>query len=215
MKLYYEKMSSASHGVRRNLLQKVVDASGVIHTYQYFDGFAQLEAIVLPNGQRVSFSYTVSVFPFPMESVMDYGERLTTFEYDSTRKMTTMTSPLGCITKYGYSLAGSPVTLLHWIEDPRGYRTVYMYDSSRRVVSMGAGDAVWTWTYSTGPSKTVMTAPSGALTTYVFDSIGNLASQIQASGTPVSLAYTERLPTSKRYPLGPLLASLTTPRSGE
>src|SRR5207247_8129587 len=61
--------------------------------------------------------------------------------------MTTYTTPLGCTTKYTYTVPlPNPLQLIA-IEDPRGYVTSYTYDSSKRVASIAMGSAVWTYVY--------------------------------------------------------------------
>jgi hypothetical protein len=60
--------------------------------------------------------------------------------------------------------------MVHFVEDPRGFRTTYMYNSDRYVMSMAAGTGVWNYTYVHGLTAfNAVTAPSGARTTHNFD----------------------------------------------
>jgi YD repeat-containing protein len=74
------------------------------------------------------------------------------FQYEGSRQLTTIVAPTGCVTKHGYSFAGagSPHTMVHFVEDPRGFRTTYMYNADRYVMSMAAGTGVWNYTFVHG-----------------------------------------------------------------
>ena len=149
-------------------LVQVADANGVTQSYTYGSGpeAGLLRSIQVPGGNLVTFTYLPGTVTSLLSSIEDWSGRFWTFQYDSSSFLTTFTTPLGCQTKYTYSLAGSGTTLLYSIQDPRGFVTTYMYDSAQRVVSMAAGSAVWTWTYDNANQRSVMTEPSGALTTY-------------------------------------------------
>jgi len=160
----------------------------------------KLIRIETPGSRNVTFHYipgadnpvTASLDKFSLISAIeDWTGRRTTFQYDPANYMTTVIYPSGCIAKYGYAQfnlqSGGTATLLQWIEDPRGYRTTYNYDNQRRVTSMTAGSAVWTWTY--GGSTNTMQTPSGAMTTYVYDPLGNLGTMIDGAGYRTTYVY--------------------------
>lgn len=97
----------------------------------------------------MTFSYTPGASVSLLSNVTDWSGRVCTLQYDSNRNLTTFTSPLGCTDKYYYANAGASVSMLNAIEDPRGYRTTYMYDnwSWVRQVGLSVGGAAWQLTF--------------------------------------------------------------------
>lgn len=204
MKMVYKAQVGGGNPVKHELI-RVEDASGVRQSYTYGSGAEAglLKTIEVAGGRKVSFVYAASTGTSLLSSVEDWGNRRWTFQYDTDRRLTTLTTPLGCTTKYAYAKAGTgTVTMLNTIEDPRGYVTTYMYDSSRRVVSMMAGSALWTWTYGTGvQAQSVMTSPSGAVTTSLYS--GASLSRIQRpEGYTSTYSYTNRQRTKEQVPAG-------------
>ncbi|MCW5944043.1 MAG: hypothetical protein KIS66_17575 [Fimbriimonadaceae bacterium] len=178
------------------LLKRYQNPLGVGHTYSYLvDGADRyLQAIQEPAGRLVTFVYDSGSPTKLLNHVEDWTGRRWSFAYDD-RQLTTYTSPLGCATKYAYSSAGGPSTimLLHEIEDPRGYATSYLYDERRRTITMTAGTAVWDWDRST-TGQTVLTEPHGGKTTYQFDANGDLMLRLDPTGVVSAYAYQSRRP---------------------
>ena len=173
--------------------------TGLRTTYAYdvIGTRSYLRSIQEPSGQRVTFNYSTGTPTSLLSSIVDWSGRTWTLAYDASRYLTSFQTPLGCTTQYTYDNAGSSSKKLHAIDDPRGYRTIYMYDTSDRVVSMGAGTAVWTWSYSLGGGLygSAVTAPSGAITTYVLDADGNIANEQRPEGYTVTYSYEDRKST--------------------
>ncbi len=195
MQIIYKPQSTGGTVFTCPIVQ-VLDASGVAQTYTYGTGAAAdlLQSITLPGNNVVSFLYTSGVATSLLQTVQDWSNRRWTFQYDSQNYMTTMTTPLGCQTGYAYSLAGSPVTLVQAITDPRGFTTSYIYDSMQRVTQMQSGSATWTYAYNVGigpggTANVVMTSPTGALTTTVYDNQGNIGFVQRPEGYTSSYAY--------------------------
>src|SRR5262249_9737840 len=109
-------------------------------------------------------------------------------------------------TKYVYSLAGSNTTVIHTIEDSRGYVTTYRYNSGATVASIAAGSAIWTFVYNSeiiGDVDTEMTTPTGAVVTYhVISKL--LKSILYPEGTIVSFTYDNQLPQLVQFNAGNL-----------
>ena len=209
-KMEYQAQVGGGNPVKHELV-RVVDAQGNAHTYSYGTGSEAglLKTITVPGGNKVTFLYSASSPTSLLSAVQDWGGRRTTLQYDSARYMTTLMTPLGCTTKYGYSLAGTgSVTVVHTIEDPRGYVTTYLYDSNRRVTSMAAGSAVWTYTFATSPtSQSVVLSPLGARTTYLYDAGGMLTAVQRPEGYTSTFTYTNALKTSEQTPAGTVQAT--------
>lgn len=203
--LKYQDQLSVGSGTASHPIVAARDARGVTHTYQYdvYSSTANLRAIQISTGQLVSFVYATGSPTSLLSAVQDWGGRRWTFQYDSQRYLTTITSPQGCMTGYQYSLAGGPVTLLSQITDPRGYATSYLYDSRRRAVTMTAGGANWIWDYST-TGRTVHTSPAGGVRTMQYDAEGNILFDSLPEGYTVFNEYSNRLLSRAHYPYGTL-----------
>src|SRR5207253_1596201 len=128
-----------------------------------------------------------------------------TFQYDTNRLLTTMTSPIGCTTKFTYASSSGGLAS---IEDPRGYVTSYTY-TGNNVRTMALGAAVWTYTYNN--NQTVMQTPTGALTTYNYltDGTGQLSTEVRPEGYTITYGYTtNRMLVSKLAPYGSIMSIL-------
>ncbi|HMS57203.1 MAG TPA: hypothetical protein PKA27_17600, partial [Fimbriimonadaceae bacterium] len=137
----------------------------------------------------LTLTYVAGVATSLVRAIEDWGGRRWTMVYDAQDYLTSIMTPLGCITKYGYSLAGSSSTLLHTIEDPRGYVTSYQYDANRRVVSMVAGTATWNYEYDSTNRRTLETWPTGAVVTYNLDNSGNNVSTHRPEGYVITYEF--------------------------
>ena len=166
-KINYKEQVSAS-GICPILT--VETSSGFRHTYNYGSGgeAGLLTSIDIGPSQRVTFAYAAFGGVTLVNSVTDFASspRKWTLQYDSTQRLTTFQTPLGCITKYTYD--GDLITA---IEDPRGFVTSYVYTSGA-VTGMQLGSATWTYAYDAPNSRTMVTQPSGAVTTYNYVSSG-------------------------------------------
>ncbi len=172
------------------LLGGVTDPAGVTNTYTFHSaGISTFEliGIQLPGGNLVSLVYNAAGL---VQNVQDWSGRSWTYLYDTNKNLTTYTTPLGCSTQYSYIAAGSGVSLLSSITDPRGFLTTYSYDSLLRVVSMAQGNGIWTYSYDASNGYSNVTAPSGGVTTYNYNSTtGNLSTIQHPEGYTSTLTY--------------------------
>ncbi|CAN7593134.1 DUF6531 domain-containing protein [Variovorax sp. LjRoot175] len=78
-----------------------------------------------------------------------------------------------------------------------GRAVAYTYDSSGNVLSQAITDTAsspnttrtWQWTYNTQGLAATQTAPNGAVTTYTYDTLGNLTKAVNALGHETLYAY--------------------------
>lgn len=168
-------------------ITKIEDLSGNKHTYTYGTaGEANLiKSIEVPGGNRCTLHYITGSPTSLLNAIEDWGGRRWTMAYDANRQMTTLTTPMGCATKYGYTS-----DLLTRIEDPRGFASTYAYDANSRVASVAAGTGVWTYAYG-GPltwSGSSRMDPSGAITTYIVGGAG-VTEELHPEGYTTSYVY--------------------------
>ncbi len=209
MQIKYKQHTSVS----KYEIDRVVDADGVTQTYTYGTSgeTGLLKTITVPGGNKLTYTYMTKVIGMAevtvtlVSAIEDWGNRRWTMTYDNDAYLTQVQTPLGCQTKYTYALAGATTTMVQTIEDPRGYKTTYAYNSGGKVVSMAAGSAVWTYTYNT--SQTVETQPTGALVTYNYDGNGNNTTIDRAEGYRSTLTYNaNRLKNSETRPSGSVMS---------
>ncbi len=167
----------------------VEDSVGNRHNFSYGAVNQKFFRIQDTLGRRVTFNYVVSgSYNGMLESIRDWAERLTTFQYATVAGQTvlaTVVGPSGCQTGYGYSNAGG-VPLLDRISDPNGFTTTYAYDGSGRVYQRTvAGQYTTRYAYST--AQMVRTDPTGVVVTYTNYSPWYIAKSIDAKGVVTSV----------------------------
>lgn len=206
---HYE-YQSVDGSVNTFRLTKIVDAAGVAQTYSYSsnpDESGLLKTIQVPGGRLITFTYTpgLDVTMSLVSSIQDWGGRIWTFQYDGFDFLTTLTSPLGCVTAYTYfeDDIGAPHNHINSITDPLGFVTSYTYDGSHRVQTMAQGSGTWTYNYVTTFQSSVQ-APSGALTTYNYDSVSlNLSTVDHPEGYRSTFTYdSNNFVTGEQTPTG-------------
>ncbi len=201
MKLDYTAHVGGGNPVKHELA-RVVDATGAAHTYGYGSGVEAglLKTIEVPGGSKVTFSYAPGSGTSLLSGIQDWGGRRWTFAYDTTQSLATYTEPGGCTTRYGYTaVSDQNVTMLWTLEDPRGYRSTYSYDSEGRVTEIAAGTGVWTYVY--GVNQTTLIVPSGARTTYGLSN-GLIATIDRPEGYRTTYTYQDRVLVKEQNPAG-------------
>ena len=120
---------------------------------------------------------TATAHPGNLTSVTDPLGRVTSFTYDSTHDLLTITKPNG--------QSGGP---------DAGDKTTNGYNSAGQVISQtDPAGRVMTWSYGTssgGLPQTVVTDPDGNETLYSFDTNGELVSMTKAYGTTAAATWT-------------------------
>jgi len=204
----------------RFALSRIQDPSGNRHTYTYSTGSEAnlLKSIQVPGGRLLTLTYQPATGPTSLvNAVQDWGGRIITFQYDTNRQLTTMTTPLGCSTKYAYAHAGASEDMLNVIEDSRGFATTYMYDGHNRVTTVAAGSGIWTNTYGgsgLGWSGSARMEPNGAVTTYLVTT-GRISNVQHAEGYTTTYEYdTNGYQTKQIEPYG-TVASVSYNSSGQ
>lgn len=165
-------------------VSEIEDLSGNVHAYTY-DGI-NLIRIEVPGGNRVTFHYDGDGH---VEMVQDWGDRRWLMTYDEFDQLETYTLPTGCQTQYFYPGDNG---LVNAIMDPRGYVSSYTFNDFDRVETMSLGTATWTYTYyqyAGGPLGSRVESPTGAITTYLLDSVGFTIAKEVPEGYIISYAY--------------------------
>ena len=127
-RLVYEPQVNSGNPVTCQLVN-LFDQHGNSTTLNYGTGALQglLTSVQLPNANVITLNYMPGPTGYPvslLQSVEDFGARLTTYGYDNGGCMTTLTYPSGCVKVYGYT-TGSTVSLLNSVTTPQGYTSNY------------------------------------------------------------------------------------------
>ncbi|MFC7489469.1 RHS repeat-associated core domain-containing protein [Knoellia alttitudinis] len=159
-----------------------------------------------PNGRWVHYDYDAT--GKHVVAAMDSSGRSTTYSYDASGHLTTVTDPMGQSTVYGYSAQGRIST----IKDKRGFiRVTNTYDSSGRVTRQVYADGgQYTFNYNLtaagAMAATLVTDSAGVVHRHGFDGYGFLTSVTDALGTPFA-----RTMTMLRDPMTHAVTRITDP----
>jgi RHS repeat-associated protein len=119
------------------------------------------------------------------------GSYTTTNGYDAINELTSVTDPMGGVTKYAYDDAGDQVSSI----DPDGNQTQYAYDLNHQVIQTtdAAGNATKT-AYDLDGNVVSTTDQNGDTTLYTLDADGQVTqvqAPAQAPGAPVTYDTTQ------------------------
>ena len=133
------------------------------YTSYAYDNFGRLETTHAPNGNTVTQAYGDNYV-----TVTD-AKSVSTTSYSDTWGRTTL------------------------VDAATGPDTVYTYDTLDRLVQVSEGNyggaPSTSITYNTGGQKTSMTTPDLGTWDYTYDALGNLATQEDARGCTITMAY--------------------------
>jgi RHS repeat-associated protein len=127
--------------------------------------------VTSPSGGETTFAYNSagrvvsSVSPLGNVSGANASNYTTSYAYNTSGLMKSVTDPDGNTTSYTYNAEG----LRSSATDPDGNTTSYAYDADERLVKE--------------------TAPVGGVTKYIYNAVGNLASQTDPDGKAWTYSY--------------------------
>ena len=160
----------------------------------------RLYSVIDPRQHETTFSYLTSgQDKWKLSSMTDRsGSGLTTYGYDDTNRITTVTAPLSRATRYTYNTGGQVTQ----ITDPLGRATTQTWNGDLELISV--------------------TAPNGGLTSYGYNDNGQQASLIDQLGNRTAWTYRNtavdandvsgKWRTGRTIPHISDLISMTTPR---
>jgi RHS repeat-associated protein len=168
--LYLNNGAREIYDVTGKLL-RLIDPSGKVTTLNYTNGL--LTSVVGPFGHSLQFAYSDG----RISQVTTPAGQPIIFAYDTQRNISQVTYPGGATRIYHYENTSFP-NHLTGITDESGIRfATYGYDTTGRAISTELAGGVNLHTLDYQTNSTVVTNPSGALTTYSFTTT-NLARQI-------------------------------------
>ncbi len=190
---------SVSFGYTSGRLTTVTDVTGRTTTYAY-DGNGRLQSITDANGH--TFVYNVYDGQGRVVQQRDALNNLTTFNYDTTNRRTTVTDPRGNATVYAYD-ATYRVT---GETDALGNTESYVYDAdSNRISATDKRGNTSAYTHDGQGNVLTATDPLGGVTTFTYDTRNNLASERDPRNSTTTYTYDTRSnPTQRRDALNNL-----------
>ncbi len=167
-----------------------------------YDALNRVTAVTTPDGKAVGYGYDV----VGNRATLSYpdGNRVQ-YQYDDLNRLTAVMDWAGKSTSYGYDAAGN----LTGVAFPNGASSAYGYDAANRltnIVNRSGLSVLSSFTYALDKAGnrlqvannygsinrygydalyrlTSWTAPSGQVTQYVYDPVGNRTSLVSSAGT--------------------------------
>ncbi|WP_169823641.1 glycoside hydrolase domain-containing protein [Anaerobium acetethylicum] len=160
----------------------------------FFNVKRQLTKIIDENGNENTFSYDENG---NIASKTDALENVENTVYDSHNRVLSRTDKMNNVTGYTYDSKGNLLKIQNpdgtaqeftymgnkmvSSKDTNGRITTYEYQVNGLLSKKTVGNAVYSYTYESGKIKTI-TAPDGGVTTYFYDTVGNLVKTEDAEG---------------------------------
>ena len=129
-----------------------------------------------------------------LTSITDPKGNVTSFSYDSSGDIATITNPLNQVMHINsYDTNGNPLTIV----DPNGVTTTLTYDARQRLTSRTADGAETQFAYDPAGNLTKITLPTGAYLSYTYDTAHRLISIGDSDGDKI--AYTLDALSNRTY----------------
>ncbi len=154
--------------------QVITDAKTVVTTYGYDSG-GRVNAISQTGGANLAIAYTLVGSTYRVSSLTVTSAtgvtRVTSFSYDTTNRITSVTDPNSQVTQLQYDTLGQLTQL------------------TLPAAQSGASAQVWHYTYNSDGALASITDPGGNATTYTYDSNDNLLVATDTLGNTVTRTY--------------------------
>ena len=212
-----------------NSVTSFTDAGNNVTLFTY-NSMNEITSATTPGGNEITYAYdgagnlTSSVDPRGNVSGADAVNFTTTYTYNSSGQLATVTNPDGGTTSYTYSAMGLPATTtdplgrvttdsytsaeqLASVTAPNGGVTSYKYDMAGNMTSLTDPDGnTWSYSYDADNRLAAVANPLGNSSIYVYDGDGNQVTFTDARGIvttttydaddhPVKFAYSDGTPT--------------------
>jgi len=174
------------------------DGTSAVRTHYEYDNLNRLTAVTIDmtpedgsiadgNVYRTSYEYWNSSSQLKRVRQSDNSEL--NFTYDAQGRVASAGDALGQTTRFDYSVAGRTT-----VTDPTGNRITYGYDGKGQLTSTtsqsaGGVQLVTTYDYDSAGNLTRLVSPAGLATTYAYDANGNRVLERDADGRTIKRAY--------------------------
>ena len=179
----------------------MTDANGNTTTYTY-DADNEQTQITRPDSSTTKTGYDGDG---NVLTQTDGNGHTTTYTYDPLNRVASTTNPDGHTTTDSYDGAGNLLTSV----DPSGRTTGYSYDAANRVTGISYSDGSTpnvTESYDADGRRITLKDGTG-ISTFSYDTLGNLTSQTNGAGLTTSFAYDPASQvTGITYPNGKIVA---------
>ncbi|WP_028578878.1 RHS repeat-associated core domain-containing protein [Desulfogranum japonicum] len=179
--------NDTSQGLNRGQLHTVTNAKGHVTTYGDYNALGKAETIIAANGLTTRYTYNDK----KQLLSSDTGGLITFYSYDDAGVLQQITNPGNRIITYSYNTAGQIET----IADSQGNAITYSYDTEGKNTGRQIKDpdgtlkAYLNFEYDDFGRVHVVRLPGDAERSFDFDEVGNLVTEINATGLEASNDY--------------------------
>ncbi|MEE1756765.1 RHS repeat-associated core domain-containing protein [Streptomyces sp. SP18CS02] len=162
-----------------DLLAARVAPDGTRHTFTHD---TELRLTEVTNPQGLTWRYTYDAVG-DLISETDFDRRVLGYSYDATGRLAARTGPLGDTTRYERSPLGHVVR-----KDAAGAVTTYAYDPSGRLVRATGPDSEASWEHDV-LGRVVSETVDGRTLTHAYDALGRRVRRTTPTGAVSTFAY--------------------------
>lgn len=131
-----------------------------------------------PMGNRTRYYHNNGRLVRQVDAYGTEDEATTSYTYDATNAISSVTDPMGYTTTFSNNADGSPLLKI----SPEGRTTTYTYNENGQVLTQEQGEYVYEWEYDDKGNLTKKVTPSGYITKYSYNPDGTLASMVEPRG---------------------------------
>jgi len=181
---------TTTYAVNSNgLVTQRTDALNKITAYQYGGGAAfNLKQVTDALGRVTKATYNSDGYMLTRTDAADElhpMNQVTTYTYNTTNDLLTVTDPLNRVTTYTYDTDGNVLT----VKNALNKKTTYTYNNrGQRLTATDANNHAVTYTYSNGHLASI-TDPLNQAQTFTYDGVGNRLTATDVAGHVMTYTY--------------------------
>lgn len=149
----------------------IADNNIYLTSYTYDGTSTRIAGMTQSDGTSLAFTYTLAGGVYRLASMRDALAHVTSWTYNTSSRTTTMTDPVGAVTKFIYDASGQLLSITAPKINDVSPVTTYTYDTSGNVTKIvNANAATQTMTYDVSGNQLTLVDGVGNTTANTYDS---------------------------------------------